>query len=1379
MVYLSTMIKGGYIANLDLSEVSLPDNTFPAEWAENATGLQSSVFPKTTLTFGYHAFAGSGLTALSFEGCTSATFNAKDANVTTHGTFQGCTSLTTADLSALTTLMAEGGTEYEHAIAKEMFQGCTALTTVTLPGNTTVIDESAFQDCTALTSINTGSVNLFGAHSFQGCTSLPNPNLISANTLGYQAFKGCSSITDPNMRSQSITSMGDEAFADCSSLHTLVLPKNNSLTTIPVGMAYNCPNLENVTIYNQTTTISYRAFQNCSKLANITFENPGAITFVGPCAFDGCTALDNDLDGLSGVKTIGWSSFNGCTNLSEQAIATILASITGGVAHPNDGSSASHVTAGLIPSDAFHGCSKMGASPLGTAIAASTVWSGQRWMGYSTAYTNYQDAITLDNRANPNIAKGCTAYCDQPVYRDNKALAFDGIISDASRWDAYDYYWDSSLNDGKGGWQLPTISCPFYLYVDLGVKRKIGEVKLYWENSYAAKYTLMTSDNAINWETQKTETDTDRFSEGGTEFTRDETTDPVTIYYYYLDDINLSDVAARYVKVQVDELRSGCSAASLYEFEVYGPTIATIGTSVIDDLVDKIPEDGNGHKWYEEDYDVTTRTAQTSVEGALYSYPWTQQTAPFSDNGNNWGFNDDNGFSENIPLLDNAADIFIRREFTYTGPTDGTITLTWGHDDSPCLYYLNGHLLASANTSESDAATGNWDGSRWWTAATHVLTDTEKTYLHADGTTNVLAFYVHQDWGGCAADCGLYIDNPDETSRLLLNDGVGDNYGWQCVYTTVDTDGDAPAADSSDNVWTAVAYNELEWTAGFGGFGDANAKSTYSMSTEWPENYDIYLRRHVYLTENDLADLSDHVYNVRYTLDDTMDMYLNGNLIYTVNNKWQSNPTNWATLSLTDAQKNYLQAGDNVFAVKLHNASGGRMFDFAFEKQTHTIDLSTNSNITTVGANAFNSCTALETLDLGTATTFNNGAFAGDSRLRTVTVHNASAPTLGENALPPAADISNTNYVQVVFEDDAATGTNYQNYRSDSQFMRLLTKTLDESASYYDAAPQMHADVQLKRTFAHGWNTLALPFGSPQKNGTTQVDGNYLGDDSYFRDAAELVEEAICGLGTYQSTASGGYYDHGYSATDDDRFVLAVYRGLRTRGDDPDNYTFTFLEFTEDRTSEWNLSQSELDEFEPILVWVPQRIIDAQTSETVYTFKNVDLNYDAGTTSLYQPYQLPGSVASTGIPFYGAYNTDMNFFSGNDYAHYRFNGVYSTKMSDVHPDFITTGDYFIQSNKFYRATADKKYRLKGFRGWFHKTADFAVASAAPAWGLATFKLEGDETLTPIETLDGASLRPEPFDVYSLGGQLVRKGVLSTAGLPKGMYVIRGHKVVVK
>lgn len=121
------------------------------------------------------------------------------------------------------------------------------------------------------------------------------------------------------------------------------------------------------------------------------------------------------------------------------------------------------------------------------------------------------------------------------------------------------------------------------------------------------------------------------------------------------------------------------------------------------------------------------------------------------------------------------------------------------------------------------------------------------------------------------------------------------------------------------------------------------------------------------------------------------------------------------------------------------------------------------------------------------------------------------------------------NHVTITFNGAAAGystdgSTGYKTYRKEAEFMRLMTKTLNENNETYDVYPQMYADVKLTRSFKKGWNTLALPFGSPA-NGNKIVD------------CAEVYTNAL------------GCSD------------IAVYRGLRENSQDASKSVFTFLHY--------------------------------------------------------------------------------------------------------------------------------------------------------------------------------------------------------------------------
>jgi uncharacterized protein YjdB len=55
----------------------------------------------------------------------------------------------------------------------------------------------------------------------------------------------------------------------------------------------------------------------------------------------------------------------------------------------------------------------------------------------------------------------------------------------------------------------------------------------------------------------------------------------------------------------------------------------------------------------------------------------------------------------------------------------------------------------------------------------------------------------------------------------------------------------------------------------------------------------------------------------------------------------------------------------------------------------------------------------------------------------------------------------------------------------------------------------------------------------------------------------------------------------------------------------------------------------------------------------------------------------------------------------------------------------------------------------------------------------------DDGTTAIENLDESPAAVEPYDVYDLSGRKVRHQVTSLDGLPKGIYIINGKKVLKK
>ena len=344
-----------------------------------------------------------------------------------------------------------------------------------------------------------------------------------------------------------------------------------------------------------------------------------------------------------------------------------------------------------------------------------------------------------------------------------------------------------------------------------------------------------------------------------------------------------------------------------------------------------------------------------------------------------------------------------------------------------------------------------------------------------------------------------------------------------------------------------------------------------------------------------------------------------------------------------------------------------------------------------------------------------------------------------------------SNKVQVEFQGDA--DNNYKVYRENikvngedkgpNAFMYLLTKTLNENDDDYTVVAQRHADVRLTRTFKAGWNTLVLPFGA--RHGEGREDG--------AGDCSRIFQKAL-------------------NASNDGNFMIAAYRGLAKNEAQPDNSTFYFLKYA-------NYDKDPLDEFEPLLVRMTQK--DINDANGVYTFKDVELNYDVDNSTTYtaEGAKERMGLRDTGGYFDGSYDQNANDkFMKCSYDDFYFTGTLYKQQGDASEGsaFIAPGDYIIQNNTFVKCLAGKKYGLKGFRGYF-KQKPSSSSSAKGNIGISLVDRNG--VVSSIHQVDGTSLTPAsvaPAAVYNLSGQKVGNS-LST--LAKGVYIVNGKKFVKK
>ncbi len=192
-------------------------------------------------------------------------------------------------------------------IGRYAFDNCSSLKNIAIPKNVTEIDFTAFDDCRSLEKIEVAEENKNYSSQDGILYDKTKTKIIHIP----KAIKGAVTISDK------ITSINEQAFYDRSLLTKIVIPE--SVTSIEFEAFRHCTSLTSILI--SAISIGEGAFASCTSLESVEFEGKGNLKLIGKNAFENCIALKNFVI-PEGVTEIGEGAFMLCESLTSVTIPT-------------------------------------------------------------------------------------------------------------------------------------------------------------------------------------------------------------------------------------------------------------------------------------------------------------------------------------------------------------------------------------------------------------------------------------------------------------------------------------------------------------------------------------------------------------------------------------------------------------------------------------------------------------------------------------------------------------------------------------------------------------------------------------------------------------------------------------------------------------------------------------------------------------------------------------------------------------------------------------------------------------------------------------------------------------------------------------------------
>lgn len=132
-----------------------------------------------------------------------------------------------------------------------------------------------------ITSYSSDTLTSVGSNAFQGCSKLTTVSLPNATSLGLSSFNACTSLV--SIEVPKVTSTSTQTFYGCSALETLNLP---SVKTTGAQSVRNCKKLARVDL-GVCTSIAALSFDACSLLDTLIVRTSSICSLVNISALTG------------------------------------------------------------------------------------------------------------------------------------------------------------------------------------------------------------------------------------------------------------------------------------------------------------------------------------------------------------------------------------------------------------------------------------------------------------------------------------------------------------------------------------------------------------------------------------------------------------------------------------------------------------------------------------------------------------------------------------------------------------------------------------------------------------------------------------------------------------------------------------------------------------------------------------------------------------------------------------------------------------------------------------------------------------------------------------------------------------------------------------